>query len=66
MVFLQCGQIEEPDLRTVHLLARATLRAKRAGAQVRLAFARKDLLQLIAFVGLDGVLVVAVGFPPRY
>ena len=65
MVFLHCGQIEGPDLRTVNLLAGATVRAKRAGSQARLAFVTKELLQLIAFVGLDGVLLLAAGFPPR-
>lgn len=65
MVFLDCGQIKEPDLRTIHLLAAATLRARRAGAQTRLALARRELLQLIAFVGLDGVLIGGAGFPPR-
>jgi hypothetical protein len=65
MVFLHCGQIDGPDLRAVHLLAGATLRAKRAGSQARLAFVSRDLLQVIAFVGLEGVLIVAAGFPPR-
>ena len=65
MVFVHCGQIEGPDLRTVDLLARATLRARRAGSQARLAFVSRELLQLIAFVGLDGMLLVAAGFPPR-
>lgn len=65
MVFLHCGQIEVPDLRAVHVLARAALGAKRAGVQARLAFASGELRQLIAFTGLEGVLRVAAGFPPR-
>ena len=65
MVFVHCGQIDGPDLRTVDLLARVTLRARRAGNQARLAFVSKELLQLIAFVGLDGMLLLAAGFPPR-
>ena len=65
MVYLHCGHIGANDLRTVDLLARATVRAKRAGSQARLAFVSRELLQLIAVVGLDGVLLVAAGFPPR-
>jgi hypothetical protein len=65
MVYLHCGRIGVPDLRTVQALAAATLRTRREGGQTRLAFVGPDLRQLIAFVGLDGVLVVAAGFPPR-
>ena len=65
MVFLHCGQIEGPDLRTVQMLAAATLRTKRRGGQTRLAFVSRELRELIAFVGLDEVLVVAAGFPPQ-
>ena len=65
MVFLHCGQIGRPDLRAVNILAAATLRAKRSGNQARLAFASTELVDLITFVGLDGVLKVAAGFPPR-
>ena len=65
MVYLHCGRIEVPDLRTVQLLAAATLRTRREGGQTRLAFVSSELRELIAFVGLDGVLVVAAGFPPR-
>ncbi|HET7421473.1 MAG TPA: hypothetical protein VFL27_13940 [Candidatus Dormibacteraeota bacterium] len=65
MVFLHCGQIEVADLRAVHMLARATLGARRAGDQARLAFVRGDLRRLIGFVGLEGALRFAAGFPPR-
>jgi ABC-type transporter Mla MlaB component len=65
MVFLHCGQMERPDLRSVQLLARALLGAKRTGNEARLAFASNELLELISLVGLDGVLKVAAGFPPR-
>jgi hypothetical protein len=65
MVYLHCGRIEAPDLRTVNLLARATLAARRAGGQALLAFVSEDLRRLISFVGMDGVLVFAAGFPPR-
>ena len=65
MVFLHCGQLEGSDLRTVHILARALVRAKRAGMQARLAFASRELVQVIAFAGLDGVLRTGSGFPPR-
>ena len=65
MVYVHCGRIEVPDMKSVQLLATATLRTKRSGGQTRLAFVNKELQQLIAFVGLDGVLVIAAGFPPR-
>ena len=65
MVFLHCGRIEAPDLRTVSVLARATLTARRGGGQALLAFVGLDLRRLISFVGLEGVLVFAAGFPPR-
>jgi hypothetical protein len=57
--------MEAPDLRTVSLLARATLNARREGGQARLAFVGLELRRLISFVGLEGVLVFAAGFPPR-
>jgi hypothetical protein len=65
VVFLHCGRIEAPDLRTVNVLARATLSARRGGGQALLAFVSQDLRRLISFVGLDEVLVFAAGFPPR-
>jgi hypothetical protein len=65
MVYLHCGRIEVPDLRSVQVLAAATLRTRREGGHTRLAFVSSELRQLIAFVGLDGVLVLAAGFPPR-
>ena len=65
MVFLHCGQIGVADLGAVQRLARTTLVARRAGARTRLAFVGADLRQLIVFAGLEGVLLVATGFPPR-
>lgn len=64
-VILDCGRIEVPDLGAVQCLARTTLRRKRDGWDCRIVYASRDLLRLIALVGLDGVLRAATGFPPR-
>ncbi len=66
MVILDCAPIEQPDLRAIQGLARRTLDARRGGCECRLLYVNRELMQLIAFVGLDGVLVVAAGFPPRH
>jgi ABC-type transporter Mla MlaB component len=46
----------DPDAVTVDALARLQLAAKRAGCQVRLRRASSDLLELVAFMGLEDVL----------
>ena len=54
-----------PDLGAVQRLARTTLRARRHGWETRLLYVSMELVQLIAFVGLERVLRVAAGYPPR-
>lgn len=46
----------EPDAVTVDALARLSLAAQRHGCQVRLRHASDELLELLAFMGLDDVL----------
>jgi hypothetical protein len=48
----------EADAATVDALARAQLVAKRCGCRVRLRHASAELLELIAFMGLEEVLPV--------
>jgi ABC-type transporter Mla MlaB component len=47
----------EPDAVTVDALARLQLAAKRLGCRVRLANASQELRDVIAFMGLQDVLV---------
>jgi ABC-type transporter Mla MlaB component len=46
----------DPDAVTVDALARLQLAARRAGCQVRLRHASRDLRELVAFMGLEDVL----------
>ena len=46
----------EPDAVTVDALAQLQLGARRHGCQVRLRNASRELLELVAFMGLDHVL----------
>jgi ABC-type transporter Mla MlaB component len=46
----------EPDAVTVDALARLQLAARRHGCQVRLRHASRELLELVAFMGLRDVL----------
>jgi hypothetical protein len=46
----------EPDAVTVDALARLQLAARRHGCRVRLRNASRELLQLVAFMGLEDVL----------
>src|SRR5919201_515357 len=55
---LDCGSLPEPDLATVDALARLQLDLRRRGYDLRLRNAASGLLELIALVGLRGVLRV--------
>jgi ABC-type transporter Mla MlaB component len=46
----------EPDAVTIEALARLQLAARRHGCQVRLRHASRELLELLAFMGLRDVL----------
>jgi hypothetical protein len=45
-------------VRTVGALARLQLEARRLGLELRVVHASAELSELVAFVGLDGVLLV--------
>ena len=51
------GDVRRADLATVGALARAELNARRTGRRLRVVNASAELLELIAFVGLEGVLL---------
>ena len=55
MAFCDVAGIE-PDAVTVDALARLQLAARRYGCQVRLRGASRELLELVAFMGLADVL----------
>jgi hypothetical protein len=65
MVAVDCARVGIPDLWAIQCLARRMLDVRRQGLEGRLLYASAELLRLIAFAGLDGVLRVAAGFPPR-
>jgi ABC-type transporter Mla MlaB component len=46
----------DPDAVTVDALARLALAARRHGCQIRLQRASRELLELVAFIGLQDVL----------
>jgi ABC-type transporter Mla MlaB component len=46
----------EPDAVTVDALARLQLAARRRGCQIQLTYASPDLIDLVAFMGLEDVL----------
>jgi len=58
-------ELGPPGLGTVGALARLALEAKRLGLDLRIADAPRELRELIAFAGLDGVLSVEVGGQPE-
>ena len=64
-VILDCSPIQHANLGSIQWITRRTLDARRQGFQCRLLHVRRELLQLIAFAGLESVLLVAAGFPPR-
>jgi hypothetical protein len=55
----------EPDATTVDVLARVQLAARRVGLEARLRDASVELLDLIAFAGLTGVLRVELERQPE-
>ena len=55
------GHLANPDLRTVAVLARAQLNARRRGFRLRFRNASPALRELIAFAGLEDVLPLAGG-----
>jgi anti-anti-sigma regulatory factor len=66
IVIVDCSPVRRADLSAIQWISRRALDARRRGSESRLLHASRELLQLIAFAGLDGVLIAAAGFPPRY
>lgn len=60
-VCLDCGPLKAPTATTVDQLARLHLAMRRHGCELELSNPNADLLQLIGFVGLAGVLGVESG-----
>ena len=58
VIVCDVGGLESPDLGTIDALARLQLAARRLGRELRLRHSTAELEELIAFTGLDVVLVV--------
>ena len=57
-IILNCGPLKEPTAATIDQLCRLQLVAHRCRCELELSNANTDLLELIGFVGLRGVLGV--------
>jgi hypothetical protein len=64
-VYFDCGGLPRPAAATVDQIARLKLAAKRSGCELELRNADPDLVELICFVGLDGVLGVELEGQPE-
>jgi anti-anti-sigma regulatory factor len=64
-VILDCAHVDAADLGAVDCIARRMLDARRDGCECCLRHASNELLELIAFAGLDGVLRVEVQRQPE-
>jgi hypothetical protein len=60
-MFLDCGRLTEPTAATIDKMARLQLAVRRCDCALELKNANPDLLELIAFFGLAGVLRVEPG-----
>lgn len=63
LVTCEVGDLMAPDATTVDALARLQLTARRSGGSIRLRHARRALCDLLALVGLEGVLPVRSELP---
>jgi ABC-type transporter Mla MlaB component len=64
-VILDCARMTDAGLAAVDHIAHARLEAQRHGCRFELRNASDELLELIAFVGLDGCLGVEVQGQPE-
>jgi anti-anti-sigma regulatory factor len=64
-VMLDCAHVDEADMSAVDCIARQVLDARREGCECSLRGASGELLELIAFAGLDGVLRAEVQRKPE-
>jgi hypothetical protein len=55
----------DPDARAIDALARLKLSSRRVGCELRLRHASRELLELLAFVGLNEVLRLEAGGQPE-
>ncbi|MEA2643745.1 MAG: hypothetical protein QOG08_771 [Chloroflexota bacterium] len=53
-----CGSVTDPTAATIDQIARLMLAARRCGCELEVKDASPELLELISFVGLSGVLLV--------
>jgi hypothetical protein len=63
LVLCDVGSVVDPDAVTIDALARLQLTARRLGRQIRFHRACGELVDLLAFVGLSGVLSVDAALP---
>ena len=61
-VIVDCAHIARPSAYTIDRIARLNLALRERGCECRLANPSQALLDLIAFVGLGGVLCVESGW----
>jgi anti-anti-sigma regulatory factor len=61
MIILDAASLKDAGIGTIGVLARLQLAAKRAGVEILLRHPDGELQELIAFVGLSGVLRVESG-----
>ena len=64
-VTLKCARIKKPDLAAVDQIARIHLCARRGGCDLLLSRPSEELIALIDFAGLGGVLRVEVQRKPE-
>jgi hypothetical protein len=57
-VILDCGPLKEPTAATIDQIASLQLAARRSSCELKLRNANPDLMELIGYVGLGGVLRV--------
>lgn len=65
VVILDCARMQESGLAAVERIARTQLEARRRGRELMLRNPSEELLELICFVGLDGLLGVEVQRQPE-
>jgi ABC-type transporter Mla MlaB component len=65
VVVCDVGRIVAPDAVTVEALARLQLTARRSGRHLTICGASQELVDLMAFIGLAGVLAVELSVTPN-
>ncbi|HCT79411.1 MAG TPA: hypothetical protein DGG94_05045 [Micromonosporaceae bacterium] len=65
VIICDVGAVIEPDAAVVDAVARLHLTARRLGRQIRLQHANARLRDLLALMGLDGVLPLGLSLQPQ-